>query len=85
MGSSTARRALYITFGRFERLNLGEQDDELVPAHPGDSVACSDGVVEPARNFLEHGVAGVVAMVVVDLLEQIQIADADCDPDGFTS
>ena len=54
-------------------LDVAEQDDELVPAHPGNGVARPHGLLEPVGDLAQHMVAGVVAVPVVDRLEAVEV------------
>src|SRR3569832_2381860 len=50
-----------------------EDRDELVASLPADQVAAAHRAAQPARHFLEHLVAGSVAVGVVDRLEAVQV------------
>jgi hypothetical protein len=54
------------------RDRLGDHD-ELVATQAADVIAFADVVDEPLRHGGEHGVAGLVAVVVVDVLEPIEV------------
>ena len=56
-----------------------EDEDELVPSHPGDGVPGAHGALQPPGRFDQHGVAGRVAGRVVDLLEPVEVAEEDGD------
>ena len=66
---SHERRGLLVVSG------LDREDDELVAADPSNRVAGADDRLEPARQRLEHGVAGAVPAHVVDVLEAVEIDD----------
>jgi hypothetical protein len=72
-------RPLHHTFGIEQRVDVRQQQDELVASHPGDGVALANRADQPSGNLLEDLVAGVVPMGVVDLLEVVDVAEADAD------
>ena len=57
-------------------------DDELVPAEPGHDVRTPDRRLEPPRRLDEHGVAGGVAVGVVDRLEVVEVDVGDHERRG---
>ncbi len=57
--------------------DLGEDNDEFVAARALDRIAGANAGVEPAGDFLEQGVADIVAERVVDLLEIVEIEKHD--------
>ena len=77
-------RPLHHSFGIEQRIHISQQQDELVASHPGHCVALANRAEEPPGNLLEDLVARVVAMGVVDLLEVVDVAEADADMAGST-
>ena len=59
--------------------HVGEQHGELVAAEPGDGVLGPHRAGQPVGGDLEQPVAGVVAQGVVDLLEPVQVEQAERD------
>ena len=58
-----------------------QQDDELVPADPGDQVPeLADDPGQPVRRGEQELVAHPVAQAVVDRLERVEIEEADREP-----
>ena len=58
---------------------VGAEQHELVTAQPADRVARPHHVLQPAGDDLEHFVAGLVAVRVVDVLEVVQVEEHDRD------
>jgi hypothetical protein len=56
----------------------GFERAELVAAQPGHHFAVLEAVAEPARQRLQHPVAGRVAIAVIDFLEAIEVDGDDC-------
>ncbi len=54
-----------------------ERDDELVAAEPGRRVAVADGAPQALADRHQQGVAGVVAVAVVDRLEVVDVEKED--------
>ena len=52
-----------------------QEQQELVPAHPGGDVRAADALLEPVRQELQHVVAEDVAVCIVGVLEVVQIED----------
>ena len=59
------------------RLDVREQDAELVAAEAGDRVGVAQGALQPRGDLLQQQVAHVVPERVVDLLEVVEIHDHD--------
>ena len=57
----------------------GKADDELIAAQPGDDVGAAHDREQPPGGLAQHGVAGVVAVHVVDVLETIEVEEGDGD------
>jgi hypothetical protein len=55
------------------RLRRRDADRELVTAQPGDQRVLGHRQPEPPGDLVQHGVAGVVAMGVVDVLEVVEV------------
>ena len=51
------------------------QHDELVAAEPGDRVARSQDALDPVRHLHQQGIALVVAVLVVDRFEAVEVAE----------
>ena len=60
-------------------LDVGEQEEELVAALPGDRVGLADGRAEPLGDGAQQLVARRVAEVVVDELEVVEVDEEDRD------
>jgi hypothetical protein len=60
----------------------GEQDGELVAAEPGHGVVAADRALEPPGHLDQQQVARVVAEVVVDLLEPVEVEHQHGGPAG---
>ena len=58
---------------RLLRRRLGEQDAELLAAEPRRHVVVAQLGAEDVGDALQHGVAGEVAVGVVDLAEQVEV------------
>ena len=52
-----------------------EDDQELLPSEASDAVSAADGVAQVAADVLEHLVARLVAVRVVDLLEVVEVEE----------
>src|SRR5438270_248247 len=52
---------------------LGHGQPELVPAQAGAGVASADGAVQCGADGVDGGVAGLVAVQVVDLLQAVEV------------
>ena len=69
--------------GQGARIALGraslDEDRELVPAEPGDRVAGTDAAAQGIGNGDEHLVARVMAVVVVDGLEVVEVQEEGRD------
>ena len=63
----------------FGRLDVGEEDQELVAALTGDRVGLADGLAEPPGDGAEQLVPRRVAEVVVDELEVVEVHEEDRD------
>src|SRR5579872_5448973 len=60
-------------------LDAGEEDDEFVAAQTTGGVARTDGDSQPFAHLHQHGVAGVVAQLVVDRLEVVEVDEHEPD------
>ncbi len=65
--------------GQGARIGLGraslDQDRELVAAEPGDRISGADAAAQGIGNRYKHLVARMVAMVVVDRLEVVEVEE----------
>jgi hypothetical protein len=68
--------------GRIRVARVLDDDGELVAAEPGRGVARADLGAQPVGELDEHGVAGLVAVGVVDRLEVVEVDQQQRD--GFT-
>ncbi len=81
---STSKRAVGNrppdALGDLERLlrrGLGQEDGELLPAEPGGNVVMPQLLAEDFGDPLEDGVAGEVAVRVVDVPEEVEVGHDD--------
>ena len=64
---------------RGTRVESGQQDDELLAAEAVDGLAATEPVLEALGDVLEDLVADDVAVLVVDRLEAVEVADEHRD------
>ena len=57
----------------------GQQDGELVAAHPGHRVLAADGLDQALADLLDEQVTGGVAVGVVDRLEVVEVDEEHAD------
>ena len=62
---------------RAHRVGVGQQDGELVTAHPGEQVAVLQGALQAGADQAQQVVADTVPEAVVDLLEPVQVDHED--------
>jgi hypothetical protein len=62
---------------RASGVGAGQQDGELVAAHPGQEIAGPERLLEPRSDEAEQVVADAVPEAVVDLLEPVQVEHED--------
>ena len=68
--------------GGFDRalgIDVGDEDEELVAAEPGDHIGRTDGFTEPIGDDAQELVSGRVAVAVVHKLEVVEVDEEDCD------
>ena len=58
---------------------MRHQHDELLAAGAGDHVGVADDAHQQAGDAHEHLVAGVVAVLVVDALEVVEVEDGEAE------
>lgn len=61
---------------------LGQYQEELFATPAGDGILCSQGGAEQLRKISEHKVTGVVAVLIVNGLEVINIYEGYCKAVG---
>ncbi len=71
--SSNGRTDALRDLERLLRVRLGQQDAELLAAEPRRDVVVAQLHAEDLGDALEHGVAGEVAVRVVDVAEQVEV------------
>src|SRR6202162_6665645 len=60
-------------------LGVGGEYRELVPAQARESGGCAQHAAQPCGDFLQQGIASVVAERVVDVLEAIEIEEQNAE------
>ena len=60
-------------------LDVAEHDHEFVAAHADHDVAVAHAGAQPARDFLQELVAGLMAAGVVDVLEAVEVQEHDAE------
>ena len=65
--------------GTLTRIEVGKQNQKLVPALAGNHVARSHRRAQPQRDRLQELVAGAVTKTVVDELEVVEVEEQDGD------
>ena len=57
--------------------HIGQYDDELIPAEPGDQILGAEGRAQPLRDGPEQLIPDGMAVLVIDRLEVVQIEEQD--------
>ena len=73
LGDDTAQ-----TLGNDERdlqRRLGQHDDEFLAAIAGDEIEAANMTRDARGDFLQHGIAGLMAVAVIDALEPVDIEE----------
>src|SRR5690349_21413608 len=64
----------FCDFGSVTGRSFGEHDDEFLAAVARDPIGTADFLPNPGNHGLQYGIARLVPMSIVDLLEMIDVA-----------
>ncbi|MEO1985846.1 MAG: hypothetical protein ABGX47_04220 [Martelella sp.] len=70
-------------FGQIARHIAFDKRCEFVTAKPSEKVLWPQALLQSLGHLLQKAVAGLVAEIVVDLLEPVEIDEQDCKPVGL--